>query len=145
MILPISLTIAGAAALLNIWLAIRVGRVRSSEKIFVGDGGNEAVTGRMRAQANFVEYTPFVLVLMALVELARGTHVWLWIVGAVYILSRIVHAFGMEASASRTTQMRLRAIGISLTMLTLLGLAAYALAIPYLTAGTITTELVPAG
>ena len=31
MILPITLTIAAAAALLNIWLAVRIGRVRLGE------------------------------------------------------------------------------------------------------------------
>ncbi len=41
MILPITLTIAGAAALLNIWLGYRVGQMRLTHKISIGDGGNE--------------------------------------------------------------------------------------------------------
>ena len=53
--LEITLVIAAAAALINIWLAMRVGRVRTSEKVSVGDGGNELVIRRMRAHANFVE------------------------------------------------------------------------------------------
>jgi uncharacterized membrane protein YecN with MAPEG domain len=60
MILPITLSAAGAAALINLWLAIRVGRVRTSEKVLMGDGGNEGVIAAMRAHANFVEYTPFI-------------------------------------------------------------------------------------
>ena len=55
MILPITLTIAGAAALINIWLMIRVGQVRSSEKVSIGDGGNENVIRRMRAHSNYIE------------------------------------------------------------------------------------------
>ena len=70
MILPITLTIAGAAALLNIWLGPRVGQMRLAHKVSIGDGGNEALIARMRAQANFVEYTPFVLILLGLIELA---------------------------------------------------------------------------
>ena len=81
-ILPISLTIAAGAALLNLWLSIRVGRVRTKEKVFVGDGGNELVTRRMRAHSNFVENTAFVLILLALVELGLGSSMWLWGVGA---------------------------------------------------------------
>src|SRR3546814_6042247 len=54
-ILPISLTIAAGAALLNLWLALRVGRVRTKEKVFIGDGGNDLLTRRMRAHSNFVE------------------------------------------------------------------------------------------
>ncbi|MEY4268906.1 MAG: hypothetical protein RLZZ58_122, partial [Pseudomonadota bacterium] len=79
--LPISLTIAAAAALINIWLSIRVGQVRTKEKVFVGDGGNDAVVRRMRAHSNFVENTPFVLMLIVLLELACGQSVWLWAAG----------------------------------------------------------------
>ena len=50
----------------------------------------------MRAQANFIEYTPFVLILIGLIELAEGSQLWLWIVGVVYILARIAHGFGMD-------------------------------------------------
>ncbi|HEX8309527.1 MAG TPA: MAPEG family protein [Allosphingosinicella sp.] len=130
MILPITLTIAGAAALLNIWLARRVGQMRLAHKISIGDGGNEALVARMRAQANFIEYTPFVLILILLVELADGSKLWLWIVGMVYILARIAHGFGMDRPSG--DKLKLRMIGIVVTGLILLGLALYAIALPYL-------------
>lgn len=137
MILPITLTIAGAAALLNIWLGVRAGRVRVAEKISIGDGGSELLSRRMRAHANFTEYTPFVLILIAAIELAVGTSLWLWLVGAVYIVARIAHAFGMDGA------MRLRMIGVIVTILILLGLGLYAIAIPYLPPpGAGMTELV---
>lgn len=129
-ILPITLTIAGAAALLNIWLARRVGQMRLAHKVSIGDGGNEALIARMRAQANFIEYTPFVLILIGLIELAEGSRLWLWIVGVVYILARIAHGFGMDRP--RPDPLRLRMVGIVLTALILLGLALYAIALPYL-------------
>ena len=72
MILPITLTLAGAAAVINIWLGWRVGQKRISQKVSIGDGGDPAVVCRMRAHANFVEYTPFVLILIGLIELADG-------------------------------------------------------------------------
>lgn len=126
LVLPITLTLAGAATLLNVWLARRIGQVRVAAKISVGDGGNEALARRMRAQANFVEYTPFFLILLGLIELATGSPVWLWAVGALYILARLLHAFGMEGGS------RLRMIGIVSTVFILLGLSVYALLIPYL-------------
>jgi uncharacterized membrane protein YecN with MAPEG domain len=126
LVLPITLTMAGAAALVNIWLARRVGQVRVAERISIGDGGNDALARRMRAQANFVEYTPFFLILLALIELAVGSALWLWAVGGVYMIGRLIHAFGMDG---RT---RLRTIGILTTMTVLFGLAVYALVIPYL-------------
>lgn len=129
MILPITLTITGAAALLNIWLARRVGQMRLTHKVSIGDGGNEALIARMRAQANFIEYTPFVLILIGLIELAEGSQLWLWIVGVAYILARIAHGFGMDRP--RPDPLRLRTIGIILTALILFGLALYAIILPY--------------
>lgn len=123
--LEITLVIAAAAALLNIWLSMRVGRVRQAQKISIGDGGSDLLARRMRAHANFAEYTPFFLILLALVELARGAALWLWIVAIVYVLGRIAHAFGMDGRG------RWRMIGILTTMLGLLVLAAYALFIAY--------------
>ncbi|MFN3387318.1 MAG: MAPEG family protein [Allosphingosinicella sp.] len=128
MLLPITLTIAGAAALLNIWIAWRVGQARMAHKVSIGDGGNEALTARMRAHSNFVEYTPFFLILLALIELARGSELWLWAAGIVFILARILHVFGMDGKPRN----KLRGIGIVVTMLVLLALAAYALVLPYL-------------
>lgn len=130
MILPITLTIAGAAALLNIWLARRVGQMRLTHKVSIGDAGNEALIARMRAQANFVEYTPFVLILIGLIELAEGSRLWLWIVGLVYILGRIAHGFGMDRP--RPDPLKLRTIGIVTTALILFGLAVYAILLPYI-------------
>lgn len=138
LVLPITLTMAGAATLVNIWLGRRIGQVRIAHKISVGDGGNEALARRMRAQANFVEYTPFFLILLALIELATGSAVWLWAVGALYIVGRLLHAFGMEGG------MRLRMIGILSTMIVLAGLSVYALVLPYLAhprAGTTVSEI----
>ena len=138
MILPITLTIAGAAALLTIWLGRRVAQMRVAHKISIGDGGNEALIARMRAQANFVEYTPFVLILIGLIELAQGSRLWLWIVGVLYILARIAHGYGMDRP--RPDPLRLRMIGTITTALVLIGLAFYAIVLPYLhrTPATIT-------
>lgn len=129
--LEITLIIAAAAALINLWLAVRVGRVRTSEKVSVGDGGNELLVRRMRAHSNFTEYAPFFLILLALVELAWGSNIWLWGAAILFILGRIAHAFGMDGNG------KLRMFGIASTMLVLLGLAIYALVIAY--SGTVFT------
>lgn len=136
MILPISLTIAAGAALLNLWLMMRVGRVRGQEKVSIGDGGNDRVIRRMRAHSNFIENTAFVLILLALVELGIGPSTWLWAVGALYLVGRILHAIGMDGL------MWGRMAGTIITMLTQLGLAGFALFIVYATpVGGVTTEL----
>lgn len=131
MILPITLTITGAAALVNIWLMIRVGQVRTSEKVSVGDGGNEKVLRRMRAHSNYIETAPFVLILIGLIEMTgtSGTSpAWLWIVAGIYLLGRVAHGIGMDDGKLGKGRM----IGTIVTMLTLLGLSIYAILIPYL-------------
>ena len=115
--LPITLTIAGAAALLNIWLAYRVSAQRRQHKVSLGHGGNPGLEARMRAHGNYVEYTPFFLILLGLIELARGAETWLWLVAIIFIVGRILHAFGMDRPAPNA----LRVIGILLTWLTLAG------------------------
>ncbi len=132
MVLPIALTIAGAAALINIWLMIRVGQVRASEKVSVGDGGNDKVIRRMRAHSNYIETAPFVLILIGLIEMSSGAGVspfWLWIVGGLYLLGRVAHGVGMDDGKFGKGRM----IGTLVTMLTLLGLGIYAISTPYFT------------
>lgn len=97
MLLPITLTLAAACALLNLWLAFRCARIRVSSQALHGDGGNLLLGRRMRAHANFIEYTPIVLILFALIELAIGSPTWLWAGAAVYAIARIAHGHGMDA------------------------------------------------
>jgi uncharacterized membrane protein YecN with MAPEG domain len=127
MILPITLTIAGAAALLHIWLASRVSQVRRQVKIGIGDGGNEALIRRMRAHANYGENMPILLILLFLLELATGGSLWLWGAAILFILARIFHALGMDRAGNN----RWRVAGVSLTFAVLLGLAGYAIYIAY--------------
>lgn len=137
MILPITLTIAGVAALINIWLMIRVGQVRTSEKVSVGDGGNEKVIRRMRAHANYGESLPIVLILIGVIELAQGSSTWLWLVGGIYMLGRVAHGLGMDGGKFGKGRM----IGTLLSLLIMLGLAVYAIAIPYLILSATGTSL----
>lgn len=115
-VLPATLATAAACAFINIWLAVRVGQMRRLHAVSVGDGGNMAVIARMRAHANFVENAPFVLLLMALVELARGPSPWIWAVGALFAIGRVAHGLGMDSWKPG------RAIGVAITMLVLAGL-----------------------
>lgn len=128
MILPITLTIAGAAALIHIWLSLRVSQLRRLHRVSIGDGGNEGLRARMRAHSNFAETAPIFLILLALVELAKGSPVWLWAAAILFTLARLAHPFGMERPAPNA----LRAVSVATSWLVLLALGAYAIAIPYL-------------
>jgi uncharacterized membrane protein YecN with MAPEG domain len=128
MILPITLTFAGAAAILHIWLAARVSRLRAAHKVSIGDGGNEALVRRMRAHANYGENMPIVLIMIGLIELAGGDARILWAAGIIFILARIAHGFGMD----QPSPSRLRKIGMIGNTIVLIGLAGWALSFAYL-------------
>jgi hypothetical protein len=126
MMLPIALTAAGAAALVNFWLSLRCATIRSARDIWIGDGGDARLTARMRAHSNFAEYTPVVLILIALVEWATGSPLWLAIVAGIFVLGRILHALGMDGWRPG------RFAGMLFTAPIMIGLALYAVAIPWL-------------
>jgi hypothetical protein len=126
MMLPIALTTAGAAGLVNFWLSSRIAQVRADEEIWVGDGGNSRLIGRMRAQLNFAEYAPVVLILIGLIEAATGTHLWLWLVAGLFIVGRVLHGLGMDGWRFG------RAAGMIATTPVMIGLAVYAVTIPFL-------------
>ncbi len=127
MILPVTLTIAAAATIVNLWLAFRIVPIRLKDKVLLGDNGDALLQGRMRAHANFTEYAPFILILMGLIELGGGSTLWLWIAGAVFVVARIAHGFGMD----RTTSSPARAGGALATWVLMALLAGWALAIAY--------------
>ena len=125
-ILPVTLTAAAAAAIINLWLSVRVGQLRLKHKISIGDdGAGGPLTARMRAHLNFVENTAFVLILIAAIELTGKGNLWLAWVAGIYMLARIAHALGMDGGALGKG----RNIGTIITMLTQLGLATAAVLI----------------
>ena len=98
MLLPTTLCLTAAALLINFWLGMRCGRIRSQEKISVGDGGHDLLGRRMRAQLNFAEQVPLSLMGVGLLELAGKGGAWLAPLGAVFLIGRIAHAFGMDGN-----------------------------------------------
>ena len=121
-LLTVTLSTAAAAAILNVWLMLRVGAVRQAEKISIGDEDNEALIRRMRAQANFVENAPCVLILIGAIELSGRGDPWLAWVAGLFIVARVAHAFGMDGGSLQIGRM----IGTVVSLLTLLGLGVVA-------------------
>ena len=95
-LVPVFLGTSAALALVNGWLIARTGKLRRQIGISVGDGGNEALLRRMRAQANFVETVPFFLFLVLGLELGGANRLVLAMAAAWFTLARISHGIGME-------------------------------------------------
>jgi uncharacterized membrane protein YecN with MAPEG domain len=120
---PVTLASAAAAALLNGWLAGRIGRLRGQFNISIGDGGNDALLRRMRAQANFLENAPLFLFLVLGLELSGADRAILAAAAAVFILARISHAIGMEGG----TLQRWRMYGMTTTTIVTIALIIWAM------------------
>lgn len=127
MILPITLTTAAACAVINLWLALRLSRGRVKGKVLIGDGGDAGMLAGMRAHANFAEYAPFVLILIAGIELAGGSPFWLQIAAVAFVIARIAHPIGMVRGGTNA----FRAGGILVTWVVLALLAGWAIALAY--------------
>jgi uncharacterized membrane protein YecN with MAPEG domain len=121
--LTISLIVTVALAVVNLWLSIRTGQARQAAKVSIGDGDNPLLIARMRAHANFTEYVPIALILMALLESGGADSRLLWILGIALVVGRLLHPFGME----RPSPNPFRITGIMLTYLVTAALIVWAL------------------
>jgi uncharacterized membrane protein YecN with MAPEG domain len=129
---------AALSALMLIALSVNVIRGRRHNKISLGDGGNDDMQRRMRAQANFMEYTPIFLILLGLAEYhglpAYGVHG----LGVFFLLGRISHAYGMLIAEQHDNDGRLSGMGYRIrgmvATFTSLGILACILLIQYIAA-----------
>jgi len=106
--------------LLVLVLAIRVVVRRWTLRIGIGDGDDKELRKRIRAHGNAIEYLPIGLLALLLLDLDGTTPVLLHVFGVALILARAVHAFGLSRTGGTSPE---RAVGITLTFLTLLAMA----------------------
>ena len=90
---------AGILALFLIFLALRVVKLRWSEKVGLGTGESRVLLQAVRAHGNFAEHIPLALIILGLVELSGGWKSFIHFLGICLILSRIMHLKGLSQSA----------------------------------------------
>ena len=86
---------AGLLGLVFIFLSYRVVAYRRSLRIGIGSGDNKDLNRAIRVHANFVEYVPIALVLLAVFELNQGNFIVSHICGALLLVGRLLHAYGL--------------------------------------------------
>ncbi|GHC44036.1 MAPEG family protein [Neogemmobacter tilapiae] len=106
-------------ALIFLVLWFRVSSIRSATGVSFGDAGNVQILHRVRQHGNFMEWVPFVLILMILAEVMGAPALYLHIGGALLLIGRIVHPFGLKADNAAHP---LRIIGNSANLLAVLNL-----------------------
>jgi hypothetical protein len=80
-------------------LGARVAAFRNSAKIGLGTQENRELEKRVRVHGNLAEHAPMVLLGLAALEIMNAAPVILHAAGGVWILARLLHAFGLSRSS----------------------------------------------
>ncbi len=107
------------AALLTILLVVLSFRVighRRAQRVEIGDGNDRELMRRMRVHANFVEYTPYALILMGLAESLGAPALLVHALGASLLVGRILHAYALSQTP-HILQVRVFDMVMTLTVL----------------------------
>ena len=119
MLTPVTTTSVYAVLLTLLFLALSAramsGRRRS--RVSLGDGSSEELRRRLRAHANFAEYTPLALILMGLLELQGAGTIVLNVIGLLLVAGRLSHAYGISRIPEHLSA---RIFGVGLTLLSMI-------------------------
>lgn len=110
---------AGLLGLMAVVLSILVGRYRTptaDRRVSIGDGGRQEVLVAMRRHANFVEYVPLMLILIALLELNKVDGTVIHVMGATLVGLRASHAWGMQPDDAQGIFRFIGAVGTMLLL-----------------------------
>ncbi len=99
MIPDITLFYASICAILLVILSTIVIRTRFAEQVGIGTGESRILTKVVRVHANFTEYVPLALLLMALTEMHGAPTSMVHALGILLVTSRLSHAYGLRKSA----------------------------------------------
>lgn len=120
MLLPITGLYAALLGLLVVLLLLRIVAKRWKHRIGVGDGGEKSLLLAIRAHGNAIETIPIALILLAALELNKGSVMTLHIFGATLLVGRLLHALGLSRSPKVSFG---RFVGTVLTITVIIGLA----------------------
>jgi uncharacterized protein len=96
MIFTVTPLYALPVALIYLALWFRVSAWRGATGVSFGDVGDVTLLQRMRQHGNCAEWSSFVLILMILAEGMTAPDLYLHISGALLVLGRIAHPFGLK-------------------------------------------------
>ncbi len=109
------------AALLGlgfVLLSLRVIHLRRRFRVALGSGGQVLLRRAIRAQANFAEYVPLALLLLAFLESQGAPLMLVHGLGIALLAGRLLHARGLTQEPE---PLRLRVYGMLLTLAVVTG------------------------
>ena len=103
---------AGILGLFFVFLSINVIRTRGATGVSLGDGDNELLARRIRAQGNCAEYAPIALILIFFVEQQVAGAAYVHGLNLLLLAGRLAHGFALS---SLTPRPPFRVYGMALT------------------------------
>ena len=113
----------GILALLYAVLGLQVSRLRRGNHVLFGDGGNVKLRSAIRAHANFAEYVPIIVLMVAMLEMSGMPAMRVHLLMAALLVARLLHPLGMYVGPRSLRFQICRVGGIALTVLVLIGSA----------------------
>jgi uncharacterized membrane protein YecN with MAPEG domain len=117
----VTMLYAAVLGILLVALALNVVRFRLGRHVGLGVGADGTLEQPVRVHANFAENAPTFLVLLLLAELAGLDATWLHVAGVVFVVSRLLHAFGLSTNRGRSPGRFAGSLGTWMTILALSG------------------------
>ncbi|MBH0056330.1 MAPEG family protein [Pseudoalteromonas sp. SWXJZ94C] len=108
-------TYAALLAFYYIYLSFNVIKLRKAQQVSLGDNGEPSLQRAIRAHGNFMEYVPFAIILLFLVEYQGLASHYCHILGGMLLVGRVFHNSGIVEK-----NMRFRQIGAVLTFLVII-------------------------
>ncbi|HYM35947.1 MAG TPA: MAPEG family protein [Steroidobacteraceae bacterium] len=108
---------AALLGLMSVAVAFPAGSLRGKLNISIGDGGNHDLLLAMRRHANFVEWVPLALIVIALLEMNGVTKVAIHSLGAALVIARAAHAIGIKKDTMKNVGRFIGAAGTALIMI----------------------------
>ncbi len=117
-ILNITTIYAACLGILLFILSVYVISLRWKHKVGIGEGkDNKELRTGIRMHANFTEYVPTILLLLALAEISGSSDLVLHVIGGSLLIGRVLHPIGLLLSIGTSAP---RALGVALTFTALL-------------------------
>ena len=111
---------SGLLGLILVYLSYNVAGHRKSHQVGIGHGDNDDLGRAIRVQANFTEYVPVALILIAVFESNQGSSLITHSAGATLVIARLLHAYGLGKTINVSFG---RLSGIILTWLVILAIS----------------------
>ena len=93
-------------------------------KVAFGDSGDPALIAASRSHGNLAEHAPIVLIMLGLLEFAQVNSTALISIAAVFVVARLAHAIGLHQPSEPGQAPLPRQLGVVLTWVVMLVLAA---------------------